>query len=38
MQAGRLVEVAGTEAIFTRPQHPYTASLLAAIHRLPRAA
>ena len=38
MQAGRVVELAETEAIFTRPQHPYTASLLAAIHHLPRAA
>ncbi len=38
MKAGRIVEVAETEALFARPQHPYTASLLAAIHRLPRVA
>jgi peptide/nickel transport system ATP-binding protein len=38
MKAGRIVEIAPTEDIFARPQHPYTAALLAAIHRLPRAA
>ena len=38
MKAGRIVELAETEAIFTRPQHPYTAALLAAINHLPRAA
>ncbi|MDH0650062.1 ABC transporter ATP-binding protein [Pseudomonas sp. GD03858] len=31
MYAGRLVEVAGREALFTRPAHPYTRALLAAI-------
>lgn len=38
MQAGRIVEVAPTDQLFARPQHPYTAALLAAIHHLPRAA
>ena len=31
MYAGRLVEVAGREALFTAPAHPYTRALLAAI-------
>ncbi len=31
MCAGRLVEVAGREALFTRPVHPYTQTLLAAV-------
>ncbi|MDH0303714.1 MULTISPECIES: ABC transporter ATP-binding protein [unclassified Pseudomonas] len=31
MYAGRLVEVAGREALFTHPAHPYTRALLAAI-------
>ncbi|MBW7922655.1 MAG: ABC transporter ATP-binding protein [Rubellimicrobium sp.] len=35
MKDGRLVEIGETDAIFTRPQHPYTESLLAAINRLP---
>ncbi|PZP43785.1 MAG: peptide ABC transporter ATP-binding protein [Azospirillum brasilense] len=30
MQSGRVVETGSTEAIFTRPQHPYTRRLLAA--------
>jgi ABC-type oligopeptide transport system ATPase subunit len=31
MYFGRLVEMGGTEAIFTRPAHPYTRALLSAI-------
>ncbi|MGH8248922.1 MAG: hypothetical protein ACREUU_21145, partial [Gammaproteobacteria bacterium] len=31
MYHGRLVEVNDTEALFSRPEHPYTQSLLAAI-------
>ena len=31
MYAGRLVEVAGREALFSQPAHPYTRGLLAAI-------
>ena len=31
MRAGRVVEHAATEAVFTRPQHDYTRQLLAAI-------
>ena len=31
MYAGRLVEIASREALFTRPAHPYTRGLLAAI-------
>jgi len=38
MQGGSLVEVAETDEIFTRPRHPHTAALLAAIHRLPKTA
>ncbi len=37
MKDGRLVEIGDTDAIFNRPRHPYTESLLAAINRLPRA-
>jgi peptide/nickel transport system ATP-binding protein len=35
MYAGRLVEVAGREALFCNPAHPYTRALLAAIPTLP---
>jgi len=34
MYASRIVEIAGREAIFAHPAHPYTAGLLAAIPRL----
>lgn len=34
MHTGRIVELAKPDAIFDRPQHPYTASLLAAVPRL----
>ena len=33
---GHLVELAGRDALFARPAHPYTASLLAAVPRLGR--
>ena len=35
MQGGRIVECAGTRALFDAPSAPYTKSLLAAIPRLP---
>jgi peptide/nickel transport system ATP-binding protein len=40
MYAGRIVEQAATEALFTRPLHPYTVGLLRSVPRLdrPRAA
>jgi ABC-type oligopeptide transport system ATPase subunit len=34
MYRGRLVEVAATDALFSRPVHPYTVALLSAIPRL----
>ena len=34
MYFGRIVEVAGVDALFTRPAHPYTAALLAAVPRI----
>ncbi len=34
MYAGRIAEIGRTEDVFTRPRHPYTALLLAAIPRL----
>jgi peptide/nickel transport system ATP-binding protein len=33
MYAGRVVELAETEALFARPRHPYTAALLASVPR-----
>ena len=30
MQAGQIVEMGSTEAIFNQPQHPYTKALLGA--------
>jgi len=34
MYAGRIIETAPTEELFTRPQHPYTVGLLASVPRL----
>ncbi|MBK7903125.1 MAG: ABC transporter ATP-binding protein [Proteobacteria bacterium] len=34
MYAGRIVETAPTDELFSAPQHPYTAALLAAVPRL----
>ena len=34
MYAGQIVEYAGTQALFTRPRHPYTRGLLRSIPRL----
>ena len=34
MYAGRVVETATTDELFSAPQHPYTAALLAAVPRL----
>ena len=34
MRAGRIVELAGSEELFTRPSHPYTRSLLDSLPRL----
>jgi oligopeptide transport system ATP-binding protein len=34
MYAGRLVESAGTDALFARPLHPYTRGLLASVPRI----
>jgi oligopeptide/dipeptide ABC transporter ATP-binding protein len=36
MYLGRIVEEAGTEALFSRPRHPYTAALLQSIPTLER--
>ncbi|MBW1708089.1 MAG: ABC transporter ATP-binding protein, partial [Deltaproteobacteria bacterium] len=36
MYAGRLVETAPTEVLYTQPRHPYTVGLLASIPRLDR--
>ncbi|MBW4467621.1 MAG: ABC transporter ATP-binding protein [Pegethrix bostrychoides GSE-TBD4-15B] len=36
MNAGKIVELGSTEAIFTQPQHPYTQTLLAAAPLLAR--
>ncbi len=33
MYAGRIVEIAGTQAIFEKPRHPYTKGLLEAVPR-----
>lgn len=35
MRAGKIVEQGDTEAVFNRPQHPYTKSLLASVPELP---
>jgi peptide/nickel transport system ATP-binding protein len=37
MKAGRIVEEGQTEEVFANPQHPYTASLIAATPILERA-
>ncbi len=34
MHAGKIVETAATETLFTQPRHPYTQNLLAAIPRI----
>lgn len=34
MYAGRIVETSGTDALFDRPRHPYTAGLLACTPRI----
>ena len=34
MYLGQMVEVAGVEALFARPEHPYTQALLASVPRL----
>ncbi|MFE7355134.1 ABC transporter ATP-binding protein [Streptomyces sp. NPDC057543] len=38
MYAGRIVETSGTDALFDRPRHPYTAGLLACTPRIGAAA
>ena len=35
MQAGKFVEVGPTELVLSRPEHPYTQALLAAVPELP---
>ena len=34
MRSGAVIEMGESDAIFTRPQHPYTRALLAAIPRV----
>jgi peptide/nickel transport system ATP-binding protein len=36
MYLGRVVEIAGTEELFARPNHPYTVALLAEVPRIDR--
>jgi peptide/nickel transport system ATP-binding protein len=35
MQAGKFVEMGEAEEVLTRPEHPYTQALLAAVPEIP---